>query len=139
MDYLNSGGEFKDVTILVIYIKHLMDHETLKIFMPSLTKAIGEDQPHTTRTIVDSLCNVVMSRVPKRARLTKVLQRIKTNNVMGDHGENTITFSEGFMRDLHQSGWESMTRAEARVLMWLTNLTLTNPHYVRLSEKVHTA
>ena len=29
--------------------------------------------------------------------------------------------------------------AEAGVLMWLTNLTLTNPHHVRLSEKVHTA
>ena len=43
------------------------------------------------------------------------------------------------MRDLHQSGWESMTMAEAGVLMWLTNLTLTNPHHVKLSEKVHTA
>ena len=90
-------------------------------------------------TIVDTLCDVVLSRMPKRARLTKVLQRIKTNNVMGDRGENLITFSEGLMRDLHQSGWESMTMAEAGVLMWLTDLTLTNPHHVKLSEKVHTA
>ena len=65
----------------------------LKIMMPALTKAIGEDQPHTTHNIVDTLCNVVMSRVLKRARLTKVLNRIKTNNVMGDCGENTITYS----------------------------------------------
>ena len=77
--------------------------------------------------------------MPKRACLTKVLQRIKTNNVMGDCGENTITYSEGLMLDLHQSGWESMTMAEAVVLMWLTNLTLTNLYHVRLSEKVHAA
>ena len=129
----------KDVAVLVIYIKRLMDHKTLKIFMPALTKAIGEGKPHSTCTIVDTLCDVVLSRMPKRARLTKVLQRIKTNNVMGDRGENLITFSEGLMRDLRQSSWESMTMAEAGVLMWLTKLTLTNPHHVRLSKKVHTA
>ena len=116
-----------------------MIHETLKIFMPALTKAIGEDQPHTTRIIVDCLCDVVISRVLKRARVTKVLNRIKTNNVMGDHGENTISYSEGLMHDLHQSSWESLTQAEVRVLMWLSDLTLTNPHHIRLSEKVHAA
>ena len=48
-----------------------------------------------------------------------------------------LTFSEGLMHDLHQSSWESMNASEAGVLMWLSNLTLTNPHHIRLSEKVH--
>ena len=109
-----------------------MDKETLKIFMPTLTKAIGENRPHSTCTIVDTLCAVVMGRVPKRARLTKVLNHIRTNNMMGDHGENTITFSEGLMFDLHQSGWQDMTMHEAGCLMWLSDLTLTNPHHVEL-------
>ena len=110
------------------------DQESITDYLNS-----GENQPHTTHTIVDTLRAVVMGRVPQRARLTKVLNRIRTNNVMGDHGENTITFSEGLMFDLHQSGWESMTMAEAGVLMWLSDLTLTNPHHVELSGKVHRA
>ena len=81
-DYLNSGGDFKDVATPVIYIKRLFDHETLKVFMPSLTEAIGQNKPHCTCTIVECICDVVMSRVPLRARWTKVLNRIKTNNAM---------------------------------------------------------
>ena len=104
-NYINSGRHFNDVAIPVIYIKRLMDNETLKIFMLALTKAIGENALHTTRTIVDTLSAVVMGEVPKKARLTKVLNHIRTNNVMGDRGENTITFSEGLMFDLHQNGW----------------------------------
>ena len=77
-DYLNSGGHFTDVAIPVIYIKRLIDNETLKIFMPALTKAIGDNQPHTTHTIVDTFRAVVMGRVPQRARLTKVLNCIRT-------------------------------------------------------------
>ena len=75
--------------------------------------------------------------MPKRAHLTRLFQRTKTINVMGDRGENLITYSKGLIRDLHQSGWESMTMAEAGVLIWLTDLTLNNPHQVKLSEKVH--
>ena len=75
--------------------------------------------------------------MPKRARLTRLFQRTKTINAMGDCGENLITYSEGLIRDLHQSGWESMTMAEAGVLIWLTDLTLNNPHHVKLSKKVH--
>ena len=58
---------------------------------------------------------------------------------MGDRGENTITFSEGLMFDLHRSGWQDMTMAEAGCLMWLSDLTLTNIHHIELSSKVHRA
>ena len=88
-DYINSGGHFNDVAVPVIYIKRLMDAETLKLFMPAFTKSIGENAPHTTHTIVDTLHAGVMGRVPKRACLTKVLNCIRTNNVIGDRGENT--------------------------------------------------
>ena len=63
-DYLNSGGNFKDVAIPVIYIKCLMDHKTLKVFMPALTKAIGEGKSHCTRTVVDTLSNSQSARLP---------------------------------------------------------------------------
>ena len=58
---------------------------------------------------------------------------------MGARGENTITFSEGLMFDLKQSGWAEMTMAEAGCLMWLSDLTLTNVHHMELSRKIHIA
>ena len=102
--------------------------------MPTLTKAIVEKALLLARTMVDTLCAVVMGRVPKRARLTRVLNRIRTNNVRGARGENTITFSEGLMFDLEQSGWAEMSMADAGCLMWLSDLTLTNVHHVELSQ-----
>ena len=98
-DYIFSGGSFNDVVIPTMFIKCLMDVKTLKLFMPALMKAIEVDKaPHCARTIVDTLRAVVMGRIPRRACLTKVLQRIRTSNAMGSQGENTITFSEGLMR-----------------------------------------
>ena len=130
-DYILSGGSFNDVEIPTMFIKRLMDIETLKLFMPALTKAIEVDRaPHCAHTIVDTLRAVVMGRIPRRACLTKVLQWIRTNNAMGSRGENTITFSEGLMFDLKQSGWQEMSMAKAGCLIWLTDLTLTNVHHI---------
>ena len=116
-----------------------MDHETLRAFMPALDKAIGEGKTHCTRTIVDTLSNVILTRMPKRARLTTLFQRNKSINAMSVRGQNLMTYSESLIRDLHQSGWEDMTMAEAGMLIWLTDLTTNNPHQVKLSEKIHLA
>merc|ERR1712101_20434 len=112
----------------------------LKVFLPLLDDAVNnQDRRHCTKTIVDCIIDVVMSRVPRRARLTKVLNRIKASNCMGDLGEHMLTFSEGLMHDLHQSSWESTNAVEIGMLMWIVDLSLTNPHHMRLSEKVHAA
>ena len=68
-NYLNSGGDFKDVTTPVIYIKRLFDHETLKVFMPSLTEAIGQDKPHYTHTIVECICDVVKEQGAEESQI----------------------------------------------------------------------
>ena len=39
-DYINSGGSYSDVQTPVIFIKRLMDRETLRAFLPALDKAI---------------------------------------------------------------------------------------------------
>merc|ERR1712237_238727 len=59
-DYLNSGGDFSNVSILVIYIKRLFDNETLKIFLPSLDEAINQGKRHCTNMIVDCIIDVVI-------------------------------------------------------------------------------
>ena len=65
-DHILSKGGFNDVAIPTMLIKRLMDVETLKLFMPALTKAIEEDKaPHCAHTIVDTLRAVVMGRVPR--------------------------------------------------------------------------
>ena len=51
-DYLNSGRDFSNVSVPVIYIKRLFDNETLKIFLPSLDEAINQGKRHCTKTIV---------------------------------------------------------------------------------------
>ena len=56
---------------------------------------------------------------------------------MGDRGQHLITYSESLIRDLHESGWADMTMQEAGVLIWLTDLVASNPHQVKLSEKIH--
>merc|ERR1712115_354770 len=87
--------------------------------------------------IVDNLRAVIMGRVPRCAELKKVLQQIRTSNAMGSRGENTITFSEGLMFDLEQSGWVEMSMTEEGCLMWLQDRTLTNVNHVEFSRKVN--
>ena len=67
----------------VIYIKRLMDHETLRAFMPALDKAIEEGKTHCTRTIVDTLSNVILTRMPKRAALPSNSRKIKLSTLWG--------------------------------------------------------
>merc|ERR1711873_208573 len=90
-------------------------------------------------TIVDTFSNVILTRMPKRGCLTKLFQKNKTVNAMGDRGQHLMNYSESLIRDLHESGWEDMTMQEAGVLIWLTDLTASNPHQVKFSEKVHLA
>ena len=78
--------------------------ETLKLFNMALTKANEGGAPHCPRTIVDTLHSVVMGRVPRRARLTRVLQRSRMSNQMGSKGKQAITFSEALLFELEQSG-----------------------------------
>ena len=80
-DYLNSGGQFSDVSGPVIFIKRLMDHKTLRVFLPALDKAIEEGKTHCTRTIVDTLNTVIVTRMPKRGCLTKLFQKINLSKL----------------------------------------------------------
>ena len=64
-DYIDSGGFFNDVQTPVKFIKRLLDHETLRAFLPALDKAINGGMPHKTKTIVDTLNNVLVNRMPK--------------------------------------------------------------------------
>ena len=116
-DYIDSGGSFNDVYVPTMYIKKIMDMETLKLFTLALKKAIEGGAPQCPRRIVDTLQSVVMGRVPRRACLTKVFQRSWTSNIMGSKGENTITSLEALMFELEQSGWAEMSQAEANCLI----------------------
>merc|ERR1711895_2788 len=139
-DYLDSGGDFNNVSIPTIYIKKLFDAETLKVFLPLLHDAVNnQKRDPNTKTIVECIVEVVMSWVPRRARLATVLNRVKTSNCMGDLGENMLTFSEGLMQDLHQSSWETTNAVEIGVLLWIADLNMANKHHLRLSDKIHSA
>ncbi len=64
-DYINSGEDFNNVSVPTIYIKKLFDSETLKVFLPLLDDAITNKRSVPfTKTIVECIVEVVMSRVP---------------------------------------------------------------------------
>ena len=44
-DYNVSGGSFSEMMIPTIFIKCLMDVETLKLFTPALIKAVNKGSP----------------------------------------------------------------------------------------------
>ena len=98
-----------------MYVKKLICQETLKLYNKVLNKAISEGAPHSAKTIVDTLRAIVMNHVPRRVRLTKVLQRSEKRNQMGDMGQHVMTFTESLLFELHQSSWATMTQAEAGV------------------------
>merc|ERR1712120_128757 len=106
-DYLNSGGDFNNVSTPTIYIKKLFDAETLKVFLPLLHDAINnQKRDPNTKTIVECIVEVVMSRVPRRARLATVLNRVKTSNCMGDLAEkDNLPFSIMNCVDIARSHW----------------------------------
>merc|ERR1712240_529316 len=137
IDYIESGGSFNVVQIPVRFIKRLLDYETLRMFLPALDKAIEGGASHSAKTIVSTLNTLLVNRMPKRGRLTRFFQKNKSVNQMGNMGEHLVTYSEALIRDLHESGWADMTMQEAGVIIWLTDLVASNPHQVRLSEKVH--
>merc|ERR1712240_45095 len=137
IDYIESGGSFNDVQIPVKFIKRLLDYETLRMFLPALDKAIEGGASHSAKTIVSTLNTLLVNRMPKRGRLTRFFQRNKLVNQMGNMGEHLVTYSESLIRELQESGWSDMTMMEAGVIIWLTDLVASNPHQVRLSEKVH--
>ena len=78
-----------------------MCQETLKLYDKALNKALSEGAPHSAKTIVDTLRAVVMNRVPRRAHLTKVLQRSEKRNQMVEMGQHVMTFTENLLFELN--------------------------------------
>ena len=73
-----------------------MCQETLELYDKALNKVLSEGTPSSVKTIVDTLRAVV--------RLTKVLQRSKKKNDMGDKGEHVMTYIENLLFELDQLG-----------------------------------
>merc|ERR1711989_203169 len=74
-DYLNSGGDFNNVSTPTIYIKKLFDAETLKSYIPLLHDAVNnQKRDPNTKTIVECIVEVVMSRLPRIADLNMANQ-----------------------------------------------------------------
>ena len=85
----------------------------------------------------DTLKEMILARIPHRARLIKMIDRPMTVNRIGDEGQNMDSFTAGLVLDMDQSGWSSMTVAEATVLYWLKDLDATKKHQAELGDLIH--
>ena len=50
-----------------------------------------------------------------------------------------MTYTENLLFRLDQSGWSTMSQAEAKCLLWLQDLTTSNKHLVDLFKQIHEA
>ena len=74
-DYLLSGGLFTDIEVPRMYLKKLFDHDSLIMFDSALQAELARGSPHSIETLVDTLRNMILSQIPRRARLIKMMER----------------------------------------------------------------
>ena len=102
-----------------------------------MTAKLTAGVPPKIKTLVDALREMILGRISRLARLINMIDRPMKINQMGDGGQNLHSFSEGLILDMEQSGWVSMTVAEAMVLYWLKDLYASKKNQVDLGDKVH--
>ena len=115
-DYLLSGGSFTDIEVPIMYLKKVMDKDSLINFRAAVTAKINRGADPYIKTLVDALKEMVLARIPCQARLIKMIDHPMMVNRMGDKGAKMDSFTVGLVLDTDQSGWSSMTVAEATIL-----------------------
>ena len=103
-DYLLSGGQFIDIQVPIMYLKKLFDTDSLILYNAAVIAKLTAGVPPQIKTLVDALREILLGRIPRRARLINMIDRPMKINQMGDEGQNLHSFSEGLILDMEQSG-----------------------------------
>ena len=84
-DYLFSGGTFTDIEQPVMYLKKVFDKETMISYRTALNKHITakEAKDLTIDLLINTIREVIQSRIPRRSRLTQMLERAVSVGKMG--------------------------------------------------------
>ena len=84
-DYLFSGGTFTDIEQPVMYLKKCFDKETMISYRVAIDKhkVTKEAKDLTIELLIDTIREVIQSRIPRRSRLTQMLERAVSVGKMG--------------------------------------------------------
>ena len=74
-----------------MYIKKLLDSNSLLMFNNALQAEIHKGTPQTVKLLVNTLKLVVLKRIPQCAHWTKQLKRVKRKGLMGKNGEQMMS------------------------------------------------
>ena len=72
-DYLLSGGHFTDIEFPIMYLKKIIDTDSLINFKAAMTIKINSGADPNIKTLVDVLREMILVRIPRRARLIKMI------------------------------------------------------------------
>ena len=115
-DYLMSGGPFSYKMVPRMYLKKLFDQDSLIMFDIVLQTDLTNKAPHSVKTLVETVRNMVLSRTPHTARLTNMIERTQKINQMGYLGENMLSYTKKLILEMDQSGWSTMSIVKATIL-----------------------
>ena len=104
-DYLYSGGQFTDIEQPIMYMKRVLCKDMLISFRAALNVRISRHNANpTVKLLVETLKDMILAQIPRRARLIKMIDRAITVSRMGKGGPNMDSFTAQLVLDIEQCG-----------------------------------
>ena len=137
-DYLYSGGTWQNIEQPFMYMKKLMDRNTLTGYRKLLDKRLNEPRVKPSLALlVTTLQAFIQARVPRRSRLTQQFERVFKVGQMGKDGSCVDTFTDQLLLDMEVCQWGSMTLAEATCLLWLKDIDMSDKNQEELGKTIN--
>merc|ERR1711867_324323 len=117
------------------------DKETMISFRAAIDKhkLNKEKKDLTIDLLVESIRDMIQARIPRRSRLTQMLERTVSVGKMGKKGYNLDTFTDELILEMGVCEWSTMTVAEATALFWLKDLDSSDKDQEELGKTVNKA
>ena len=102
-DYQYSGGLFTDIEQFIMYMKRILCKDTLISFRATLNVRINRDKANPTiKLLIETLKEMILSHIPRCARLIQMIDRAITVGRMGKGGPNLDSFTDQLIIDMEQ-------------------------------------
>ena len=99
-----------------MYLKRVLCKDSLISFHTAINIKLDQRANPTIDLLINTLKEVILARIPRRARLTQMLERAVSVGKMGKGGPNLDSFTDQLILEMEQCQWSTMTVAEVTVL-----------------------
>merc|ERR1712112_514546 len=108
-------------------------------YCTALNKNLAANKNPTVDLLINTMREVIQSRIPRRSRLTQMLERAVSVGKMGKKGCNLDSFTDQLILEMEVCQWSSMTVEEATVLFWLKDIDSSDKDQEDLGKAVNKA